>query len=393
MLRNLFFTVIAGLLFLVFVWAISEMVLRFVDPQFSHFGFGYLEPNLELRYKNKPDCRLELKTNQLDADFYTNSQGFRAKEEIPKISQKEQVLFIGDSFTYGFGVKLQDVFSTVLQEKVDRMNKEIEIVNAGVVGYGTDQQYLYIKELCNTIKPKLVVMNMYANDPTDNIWRALFYLENDALKQNPSLVISPTARLKWFLEERSHLFIFLSRLAGKEISKRGLWGSINPHLGIILAHLRILADHLLDWPFYEKTHDFNRDNCYPAMQMVDFYNKKFGEDCWNYGWALEKKLVEEISNFLKRKGIPCLFVLVPMKCQCVGQKTVFDVFQKNMIDIFKELNVPFLDLREQMANHTDLYLTDDGHWSISGHAFFADIMLKYLLKRDQRPSSMANLQS
>ncbi len=81
----------------------------------------------------------------------------------------------------------------------------------------------------------------------------------------------------------------------------------------MFAHLQILADHFLDWPFYERSPDFNRDNWYPLMQMNGLYNKTFGEASWHYAWALEKKLVEEIRNFLNGKGIPCLFVLVSIK--------------------------------------------------------------------------------
>jgi len=379
-LKNLLFIGVAGLLLLAFAAAAGEISLRLFSPQFSEIGFGYLEPSIKLRYRNRPDCRLRVKTDRFDGDFYTDSHGFRGKGGNLSQARKERVLFVGDSFTYGIGVRAQDLFSAVLQKRLDRMNRDVEVINAGVVGYGTDQEYLYIKDLLNRFTPDLIVINMYANDPPDNIWRALFYLQNGSLRENPSLVISATGRLKWWLEANSHLFIFLSKFLDREITKRGLWGDINPHLAILVAHSRILVDRFIEWPFYEKPHDFNSEHWHPLIEIHDFYSKKSGEENWHYAWTLEKKLVEEIRNFLNGKGIPCLFVLVPMKGQVVGQAPLFDAFQKNMIGIFKALDVPFLDLREQMAHRPELYLTHDGHWSIKGHALFADIMLEYLSK-------------
>jgi len=383
-LKRIGFAGITAFLCLVVILGTGEILVRLLDPQFSNFGFGYLVPDLELRYKNRPDCRLRLKTGGLDADFCTNSQGFRANRGIQVADGRKQVLFIGDSFTYGFGVRLRDLFSTVLQEKIDQQDLNVEIINAGVVGYGTDQEYLCIKGLCNRMTPRLVVVNVYANDPTDNLWRALFYLENDRLKQNPPLVLSSTGRLKWVLEGKSQLFIFLSRLAAREISRRELWGSINPYLGVMLARFRILSEHLRDWPFYEKPPGFNVKQWRPPLNLDDFYGKKRGEDIWEYAWTLEKGLIEGIAAFLGKKKISALFVLVPMKCQYQGRETAFDLFQEKMIGIFRDLDLPFLDLREEMVNQPGLYLTHDGHWSIRGHAFFADIMLRYLSDLDRR---------
>jgi hypothetical protein len=93
-----------------------------------------------------------------------NSLGLRDIELAA--SGKPRILFVGDSFVWGNDVEAGERFTDRLRERLPAY----EIVNAGVSGYGTDQQYLWLKRLWDRIEPAVVVlMFTVVNDRWDNI--------------------------------------------------------------------------------------------------------------------------------------------------------------------------------------------------------------------------------
>jgi hypothetical protein len=80
-------------------------------------------------------------TRRLSGDIHHNSLGFRSPELDPT---KEQILLVGDSVTWGYGVDEPDTLSSQLQEYFDK--SLTQVTNLGVSGYGPDLEYLKLKE-------------------------------------------------------------------------------------------------------------------------------------------------------------------------------------------------------------------------------------------------------
>ncbi|MCD4683503.1 MAG: hypothetical protein K8R86_09500, partial [Bacteroidales bacterium] len=76
---------------------------------------------------------------------FTNSLGFKDMEcrDIEKDSDKNRILFIGDSYTEGVGMTWEESFVGIL----DASLPDIEIFNAGVVSYSPKFYYLKTKYL------------------------------------------------------------------------------------------------------------------------------------------------------------------------------------------------------------------------------------------------------
>ena len=92
-----------------------------------------------------------------------NSIGLRDIELVKSV--RPIVLFIGDSFVYGLGVEEQERFT----EQLRRQWPDITVINAGVAGYGTDQELLLLKRLWSRIQPQMVVLIVCVeNDHHDN---------------------------------------------------------------------------------------------------------------------------------------------------------------------------------------------------------------------------------
>jgi hypothetical protein len=92
-----------------------------------------------------------------------NSIGLRDVELAP--GKRPTIMFVGDSFVYGLGVKAEERFTERLREQWP----SARIVNAGVAAYGTDQEFLLLKRLWPRIEPDIVVLIVCVdNDHDDN---------------------------------------------------------------------------------------------------------------------------------------------------------------------------------------------------------------------------------
>jgi hypothetical protein len=98
-----------------------------------------------------------------------NSQGLRERE-IPyeKPAGTFRVLVIGDSAVAGFEVPPEAVFTRIAEDRLRERGYAVEIVNAGVRGYGTDQSLLFLQDEGLRYQPDLVLYKWTGNDPRDN---------------------------------------------------------------------------------------------------------------------------------------------------------------------------------------------------------------------------------
>lgn len=92
-----------------------------------------------------------------------NSRGFRDIEQVK--SAKPGILFLGDSFVWGYDVEAKDRFTEKLRSRLP----DWDLFNLGVSGYGTDQELLLLMAQFDYYCPKLVFL-VYCtyNDDFDN---------------------------------------------------------------------------------------------------------------------------------------------------------------------------------------------------------------------------------
>ena len=73
-----------------------------------------------------------------------------------EVPDHPDILFLGCSFTYGFGVNDDQHFTSLLQQQ----HQTWSFQNAGVIGYGTVQSLLQLQERVDTQRLKAVVLNL-----------------------------------------------------------------------------------------------------------------------------------------------------------------------------------------------------------------------------------------
>jgi GDSL-like Lipase/Acylhydrolase family len=164
--RNLLRSAGIHLLITMVTLAATEIILRVADfralrqdASERSLAYGY---DAELGWAPIP-YSVSTVTTARTIHARNNSLGFRDVEFKP--DGRPVMLFIGDSFVWGVDAEASERFTDILRNKLP----EFQTVNAGVSGYGTDQEYLWLQRIWPSVHPSVVVLFFCTdNDRLDN---------------------------------------------------------------------------------------------------------------------------------------------------------------------------------------------------------------------------------
>jgi hypothetical protein len=180
---------------------VAEVLLRTIDmvPEVANPLYSFHESDPVLGWRGRPDVRMRFRRAEFDALVEHGPDGWRRPDPSPRVGATRRVLFLGDSFTWGWGVAQGEVFTDRLQQRLP----SVAMVNRGVDGFGTAQEYLLLqRELAQTHYDAVAVM-FFQNDLTDDVdpksgRRPLFELDGEKLvprNQPPRPLMSALERL------------------------------------------------------------------------------------------------------------------------------------------------------------------------------------------------------
>ena len=162
------YIVLAGEVFLRLIAPVA-MLPRFVTA--TDFGIRANSPD-ETYQHSTPEYRVELRTN---------SKGVRADREFPyeKPDGVFRIVVLGDSFGLGYGVSLEDMFLTHLEEGLESRGAEIELINLCVSGHGTAEELIMLRNEGVRYAPDLVLVVWHSTDLGDNVRCGLFQIDEE----------------------------------------------------------------------------------------------------------------------------------------------------------------------------------------------------------------------
>lgn len=172
-----------SVLTLVIAFAFGEFVVRLLyksktvlfpryhtDYQYGRYTIRGIRPNSEYLMSSVDGTW----------KFVTNDRGFRNSKPFTyaKPAGTFRVLSIGDSHTQGYEVRQELTFSAVLERLLRFHAKEAQVINAGVSGFGTAEELVFLENEGIKYSPDVVVLGFFANDFTDNVRAALFGVDD-----------------------------------------------------------------------------------------------------------------------------------------------------------------------------------------------------------------------
>lgn len=152
--------------------ALAEVALRRPHPEDKNkFRLG--DPVLHHRLRPNAVRPEQVGSKKRSAEIRTNALGFRDREyAAPKPPHVFRILMLGDSFTYGPGLRVEQTVPKVVEQRLAQTCARLhEVVNAGVPSYSPLLHYLLVKHVGLALDPDLIVLNFDMTDVRDDFIR------------------------------------------------------------------------------------------------------------------------------------------------------------------------------------------------------------------------------
>ena len=261
-------------------------------------------------------------TREFTMTFTSNSFGFRGPE--PSAASGGAVLFLGDSFTMGYGVNDGEEFPALIKAKLDATlgKGAISVVNAGMGNTGNGRWLKLLKAEAAQFNPRLVVLQVTDNDFEDNVREAYYSIsDSGALTELPVRI-----------NKLKSLEPLLDAIPG--LSHSYLYSLVRQSFAASLG----------------ATATAGRQQTTPK-----------GDD--DYAERLTERLIAQALSICRHQGYAVFAILVELH----GERL------RRVQAVFDRHRIPTLIVPPK-AERAELYYKIDGHWNAAGHAFVADAL-------------------
>jgi lysophospholipase L1-like esterase len=324
----------ASILFALFL---SEIALRFIG-----LGPLYVSPERDrfwkydsvLGWAHEPGQEGVFATPQFRTTVRINEKGLRDRaHSYERQGDRKRIVVLGDSFAWGYGVEESERFSQLLETSLD-----VEVINAGVSGYSTDQELLWYRNEGTKYETDLVILVFAGNDVGDNeqelvstiYYKPRFILDKGQLVPTgyPVPKTSPQGMFIYSLSQRSALAYFLIQ---RYFDLRSLYTTFRDHSQAAAA---------------------------PALET----------SAEKEPFELTIALIDEIRKNAESRKAKFMIVATDRWWNHRSGETYQD-----FIDLLRAKGFLVVDVVSMPGFDPEVMLIpDDGHWNRSGHEFVAE---------------------
>jgi len=173
--KKLTFSFIAIGLVCLILLLVAEFLVRIFRPQ----------PVLYPRWQYSPEYGHVLYKNatmkhkgpgKWQFTYTINEYGYRGKKiPISNCYQKDTIVVLGDSYSFGTGVDDGEEYPSVM---TNYLSDNYDIINLAVGGYGLTQEIRRFYEFGQLYQPKIVILQFCGNDPTENFYHRVTEIED-----------------------------------------------------------------------------------------------------------------------------------------------------------------------------------------------------------------------
>ena len=315
--------------------------------------------------------------------IFTNNLGFKDKNNRKINFKNRNLLFIGDSFTEGVGIKYEDTFVGLIESKLKEKNDNIEILNAGVQSYSTSIYLSKIHYLLNIKKLPItdIVVVVSGGDIFDDAYKYLDVDENFILNHvdhKNKIVIN----LINFFKSNTLIYQVISRITPPKV---------------IPGLIKSLFIKKTSLNYNEKENELlkisNDEISKMSFLYLQDYNYLFSKDEFDK-WgknAIDKSInnLKELSKIVEKKNInlnifylyePAIILREPDIAVLTYIKDSFKSLETNSVSFF-ELNDYFKGYKDKYEVYKNLFFINDIHLNKKGNKqVFEEILKKINLK-------------
>ena len=146
-----------------FVLVAAEIAIRLWDSPLAKPRWIHLhKASLELGWELVPGAA---GVGKLGERYQISAAGLRDRDypmEAPR--GVVRIAAIGDSFTFGMGVNLEDSYAKQLEGILRTQGAQVEVMNFGVIGHNMWQHYAMLETRVLRYQPNLIVLGLFTDD-------------------------------------------------------------------------------------------------------------------------------------------------------------------------------------------------------------------------------------
>ncbi len=170
----------------------AEMIARWVHPSDTGMSYHYRIPHPHFGWVLESGASYVNRMPEESIPVSYNAEGFRDRPRTNKPKGVTRVLVLGDSFMEAYSVRFEDALPTRLEQLISTEKRPVEVINFGVGGYSTLQQYLLFKAFGRAYQPDVVVLAMYLdNDLEENSRELSKTTERESLNSTARPFLDP----------------------------------------------------------------------------------------------------------------------------------------------------------------------------------------------------------
>ena len=128
-------------------------------------------PDPVIGYRLRPSTSIRFTTREFSTRVSINAQGVRDDPIGPRPPDERRIVVLGDSLVMAVQVPVEQTFCRVLQDRLNRQapaGVRYRVIDAGVQGYGPDEEALFYEQVASRFDPQLVlVVTFVANDAVE----------------------------------------------------------------------------------------------------------------------------------------------------------------------------------------------------------------------------------
>ena len=342
----------ASIAFTLLICEVALRLLGFLPMYVSPERDRFWQYDPLLGWAHRPGQSGVFETGQFRTFVRINQSGLRDREHtLERPDERQRLLVLGDSFAWGYGVEEAERFSQQLEAALD-----IEVINAGVSGYSTDQELLWYQQAGVHYEVDLVLLVLTGNDLGDNerdLVHAIYYKPRFvfdsgrlALTGTPVPQTSARGRAVYFTAQRSSLANFLVQ---RYFDLSGMY-----------------------WRWRQPTASAPAGE--PGAAEAPF--------------GLTQALLAELKRGVEAEGAEFMIVATEHWWNAAANGGYQD-----FLDTLRAAGFLVLDVEAEPGfNPGQMLIPDDGHWNSAGHAFVAGVIQnaideRQLLNAGQAPAS------
>ena len=374
-------------------FGIVEIFLRIVDAtgekrdNVESVQCKILDPILVHSFVPLSSC--QVKAAEWDVSYKINSHSLRDVEHSwEKPENTYRILIVGDSYTEGQGVEIEETYSKVLEKKLNEsLDKNIEVIIAGIAGWSPLPEYLYLGKYGIDYHPDLVILMFNTTDFSDE-----YFHESVLTSEARRLLSEGSSSDEIFSSDDLEVFDIVTKENLALTGKRAL---INKFKVFLTKNFEIFKRlEVIKKSFERKTQIKSVKN--NAMAITNLEKPEDYDDAF----IRPKKNILRIKKLIEENDSSLLFVVFPL-----GHIVGPDEWAKGRLEFGFEIgktysNQALTDIKSwaktqaidtfdltvalsqaKKGSSQKLYFDFDGHWTRYGNQIVTDTLADYLLPK------------